>query len=143
MHRPGTLATGTIAVLCLGIVLFVGPSSAHLRKYLCRLHWFLLARLLCEVGHLDDDHSKDNFLSILECLACPASPRMPAPGRSFSTKSVRSGASSPSRICPRSSPGLSALKSRDDLVTQIVAKYSYEKGQVQRDVDALLKGRQI
>jgi hypothetical protein len=38
---------------------------------------------------------------------------------------------------------LSALTSRDDLVTQIVAKYSYEKGQVQRDVDALLKGRQI
>jgi hypothetical protein len=34
---------------------------------------------------------------------------------------------------------LSALTSRDDLVT----KYSYEKGQVQRDVDALLKGRQI
>lgn len=38
---------------------------------------------------------------------------------------------------------LSALKSRDDLVIQIVAKYSYEKEQVQRDVDALLKGRQI
>ena len=38
---------------------------------------------------------------------------------------------------------LSALKSRDDLVTQIVAKYSYEHGQVQRDVDALLKGRWI
>ena len=38
---------------------------------------------------------------------------------------------------------LSAIKSRDDLVTQIVTKYSYETGQVQRDVDALLKGRQI
>ena len=38
---------------------------------------------------------------------------------------------------------LSALKSRDDLVTQIVAKYSYEKEQVQREVDALFKGRQI
>ena len=38
---------------------------------------------------------------------------------------------------------LSALRSRDDLVTQIVTKYSYEQGQVQRDVDALLKGRQI
>ena len=38
---------------------------------------------------------------------------------------------------------LSALKGKDDLVTQIVAKYSLERGQVQRDVDALLKGRQI
>jgi len=38
---------------------------------------------------------------------------------------------------------LSTLKSRDDLVTQVVAKYSREKGQVQRDVDALLKGRQL
>jgi hypothetical protein len=38
---------------------------------------------------------------------------------------------------------LSALKGKDDLVTQIVAKYSLERGQAQRDVDALLKGRQI
>ena len=42
-----------------------------------------------------------------------------------------------------SQPELSALKGRDDLVTQIVAKYGTEKGQVQQDVDALLKGRQI
>jgi hypothetical protein len=38
---------------------------------------------------------------------------------------------------------LSALKGKDDLVTQVVAKYSLEKGQAQRDVDAVLKGRQI
>ncbi len=38
---------------------------------------------------------------------------------------------------------LSALKGKDDLVTQVVAKYGLEKSQVQRDVDALLKGRQI
>jgi len=38
---------------------------------------------------------------------------------------------------------LSALKSNDDLVTQLAAKYSLEKGQAQRAVDALLKGRQI
>ena len=38
---------------------------------------------------------------------------------------------------------LSVLKSKDDLVTQVVGKYSLEKGQAQRDVDALLKGRQI
>lgn len=38
---------------------------------------------------------------------------------------------------------LSGLKGKDDLVTRIVAMYGAEKGQVQRDVDALLKGRQI
>ena len=38
---------------------------------------------------------------------------------------------------------LSALKGRDDLVTQVVAKYGLEKAQAQRDVDAVLKGRQI
>jgi len=38
---------------------------------------------------------------------------------------------------------LSALKSRDDLVAQIAAKYSRDKDRAQRDVDALLKGRQI
>jgi hypothetical protein len=38
---------------------------------------------------------------------------------------------------------LSALKNKDDLVTQVVAKYSLEKVQAQRDVDAVLKGRSI
>ena len=38
---------------------------------------------------------------------------------------------------------LSALKDSDDLVTQIVAKYALDKAQAQRDVDAVLKGRQI
>jgi hypothetical protein len=38
---------------------------------------------------------------------------------------------------------LSALKGKDDLVAQVVAKYSLDKAQAQRDVDALLKGRQI
>jgi len=38
---------------------------------------------------------------------------------------------------------LSALKSKDDLVTQVGAKYGLEKAQAQRDVDALLKGRQV
>jgi len=31
---------------------------------------------------------------------------------------------------------LSALKSKDDLVSQVVAKYGLEKAQAQRDVDA-------
>jgi hypothetical protein len=38
---------------------------------------------------------------------------------------------------------LAALKGKDDLVAQVVAKYSLDKNQAQRDVDALLKGRQI
>ena len=38
---------------------------------------------------------------------------------------------------------LSGLKGRDDLVTQVVAKYGLEKSLAQRDVDALLKGRHI
>jgi hypothetical protein len=38
---------------------------------------------------------------------------------------------------------LGALKSRDDLVNLVVAKYSLDKGQAQRDVDVVMKGRQI
>jgi hypothetical protein len=38
---------------------------------------------------------------------------------------------------------LGALKSKDDLVTQVVAKYSIDKMQAQRDVDAVMKDRQI
>ena len=38
---------------------------------------------------------------------------------------------------------LGALKNKDDLVTQVVAKYSLDKAQAQRDVDAVMKGRQI
>ena len=38
---------------------------------------------------------------------------------------------------------LTSLRSRDDLVTQVVAKYGFERPQAQRDVDALLKGREV
>jgi hypothetical protein len=38
---------------------------------------------------------------------------------------------------------LAALKGKDDLVTQVVAKYGQEKAQAQRDVDTLLAGRSI
>jgi division protein CdvB (Snf7/Vps24/ESCRT-III family) len=38
---------------------------------------------------------------------------------------------------------VSALKGKDDLVTQVMTKYGIEKGQAQRDVNAMLKGRQI
>jgi len=38
---------------------------------------------------------------------------------------------------------LGAIKNRDDLVDQVVAKYSLDKAQAQKDVDAVMKGRQI
>ena len=38
---------------------------------------------------------------------------------------------------------LSALKSNDDLVMQVVTKYGLEEAQAQRDVDTVLKGRHI
>ena len=38
---------------------------------------------------------------------------------------------------------LSALKNNDDIVTQLVAKYGFDKAQAQLDVNALMNGRQI
>jgi hypothetical protein len=38
---------------------------------------------------------------------------------------------------------VSALKGKADLVSQVAAKYGLEHAQAQREVDALLKGRQI
>ena len=36
-----------------------------------------------------------------------------------------------------------AFKGKADLVTQVVSKYGLEQAQAQREVDAVLKGRQI
>ena|ERR1700681_547787 len=38
---------------------------------------------------------------------------------------------------------LSALKDRDDLVREVVSRYGIERSEAQRDVDSVLKGRQI
>ena len=38
---------------------------------------------------------------------------------------------------------VSALKGKDDLVSQVSAKYDIRADQAQRDVDAVLKGRKI
>ena len=38
---------------------------------------------------------------------------------------------------------LSELKNKDDVVAQVVAKYGLDKDQAQRDVDTLMKNRQI
>lgn len=35
------------------------------------------------------------------------------------------------------------LKDKDDLVAQVQSKYSLDKGQAQRDVDAFANGRQL
>jgi hypothetical protein len=38
---------------------------------------------------------------------------------------------------------IAALKDKDDLVTQVQAKYALDKTQAQRDVDTFAKGRQL
>jgi hypothetical protein len=38
---------------------------------------------------------------------------------------------------------ITALKDKDDLVAQVQAKYTLDKPQAQRDVDAFAKGRQL
>jgi hypothetical protein len=38
---------------------------------------------------------------------------------------------------------ITALKDKDDLVAQVQTKYSLDKAQAQRDVDAFAKGRQL
>ena len=38
---------------------------------------------------------------------------------------------------------LGALKNKDDLINQVVTKYSVDKAQAQREVDVVMKGRQI
>ena len=38
---------------------------------------------------------------------------------------------------------VSALKNKDDLVTQVQTKYALDKAQAQKDVDAFAKGRQL
>ena len=68
------------------------------------------------------------------------------------TASARIGASAESKQILKdigakwgkfSEKDLGALKSKDDLVAQVVVKYSIDKAQAQRDVDAVMKGRQI
>ena len=42
-----------------------------------------------------------------------------------------------------SAQDVSALKGKDDLVSQVSAKYDTKRDQAQREVDAVLKGRKI
>ena len=66
----------------------------------------------------------------------PAKPESAAETRQIVLKEVRA------KWSKFSEQDLSALKGKDDLVTQVVAKYSLDNAQAQRDVDALLRGRQ-
>jgi hypothetical protein len=38
---------------------------------------------------------------------------------------------------------VAAIRDKDDLVAQVQSKYSLDKSQAQRDVDAFAKGRQL
>ena len=38
---------------------------------------------------------------------------------------------------------VSALKNKDELVSQVQSKYALDKAQAQKDVDAFAKGRQL
>jgi len=38
---------------------------------------------------------------------------------------------------------LGALKNKDDLISQVVTKYSLDKAQAQREVDVVMNGRHI
>jgi hypothetical protein len=42
-----------------------------------------------------------------------------------------------------SSREIAALKNKDDLVAQVQSKYSLDRAQAQRDVDAFAHGRQL
>ena len=42
-----------------------------------------------------------------------------------------------------SSQEIAALKNKDDLVAQVQSKYSLDRAQAQRDVDAFAHGRQL
>jgi hypothetical protein len=42
-----------------------------------------------------------------------------------------------------SAADIAGLKTKDDLVTLVQSKYSLERSQAQRDVDAFAKGRQL
>jgi hypothetical protein len=66
-----------------------------------------------------------------------ASPKTPAETKQIILKEISA------KWSKFSEQDLSALKGKDDLIAQVVAKYRLEKSQVQRDVAALLKGRQI
>jgi hypothetical protein len=99
--------------------------------------------ILCKEGSLDDDHSNDN-LTVFgdlddQCRAKLSRRKAGECGRDQENRTQGDRR----KWGKFSEQDLSALKNRDDVVTQIVAKYGLEKQQAQNDVDSLMKGRQI
>jgi hypothetical protein len=93
---------------------------------------------------LNDDHSNDTAPIIWETYmtnpvpnSAVAKPVNAAETRAIVLKEISA------KWGKFSEQDLSALKDKDDVVAQIVAKYGYDKQQVQRDVDSLIKGRHI
>jgi hypothetical protein len=93
---------------------------------------------------LNDEHSKDISSIFGDSDMANVAPKagVATPATAAETKQIvlkEIGA----KWSKFSEQDLSALKGRDDLVTQVVARYGLEKAQAQRDVDGVLKGRQI
>jgi hypothetical protein len=92
------------------------------------------------IGLDPNDHISGNCLNILEIIKMDntnTSPKTSSDAMKMIQKDIKA------KWDKFSEQELASLKSRDDLVTQVVAKYGFERPQAQRDVDALLKGREI
>jgi hypothetical protein len=101
---------------------------------------WLFCKLIPPVAcSLNDNHSNDNYLCFGDTYMTNAtsSPVAKPETRQIVLKEI--GA----KWNKLSEQDLSAFKNKDDVVTQVVAKYGLDKAQVQRDVDALMKGRHI
>jgi uncharacterized protein YjbJ (UPF0337 family) len=121
--------------------------SAIDKKYIPN-HYFFLISFLYNCYRLNDGHSKDISKKYLGDILMTNAPSKDA-GMSAAQGTT---ASASRQIILKeigakwgkfSEQNLSELKGKDDLVAQVVEKYGLEKGQARRDVDALLKGRQI
>jgi hypothetical protein len=94
---------------------------------------------------LNDDRSESTFLIYVENSRWKIHPRpilrqnptTPEQNRLTVMKDIRA------KWSHFSEQDVNALKGKADLVTQVAAKYGLEQAQAQREVDAVLKGRQI
>jgi hypothetical protein len=118
-------------------------KSPALRNIFGASDW-LFCKLIPPVAcSLNDNHSNDNYLCfgdtyMTNATSSPvAKPATAAETRQIVLKEI--GA----KWNKLSEQDLSAFKNKDDVVTQVVAKYGLDKAQAQRDVDALMKGRHI
>jgi hypothetical protein len=101
----------------------------------------LIIRIRCS---LNDDHSNDTAPIIWEVYMTNPAPNsaVAKPANAAETREIVLKEIS-AKWGKFSEQDLSTLKNKDDVVAQIVTKYGYDKQQVQRDVDSLMKGRRI